>query len=115
MCELFSGPPRRGPHGDQVSPAISAAAPVMAIGVDRLERASDRPRPGDVIASRRSARNDIYAISVIPGAPRAMAGAYDQALDVVHRLAELHAVDGWYTCNHIHFLRIAHHRSREAA
>ena len=71
------------------------------------------PRPGDIMASRPTAREDSYAISVIPGATQGIASGYNEALDTVRRLAELHAVDGWYTCNHIHFLRVAHHRSDE--
>ena len=71
------------------------------------------PRPGDVIASRPPAREDCYALSVTPGPTQAVAGGYDQALEMVRRVAQLNAVDGWYTCNHIHFLRIVNCRSKE--
>ena len=33
------------------------------------------PQPGDVLASQRSARSDIYEISVIPGSTQRVAGA----------------------------------------
>jgi hypothetical protein len=29
----------------------------------------------------------------------------------VQRFAQLNAVDGWYTCDHTHFVCIARHRS----
>jgi hypothetical protein len=48
-----------------------------------------------------------------PGPTQAVAGGYDQALEMVRRLAQLHGVDAWYTCDHIHFLRIVNHRSQE--
>jgi hypothetical protein len=70
------------------------------------------PQPGDVLASRCSARSDVYTISVIAGPTQVVAGVYDQALETVRRFAQLHAVDGWYTCDHTHFLCVAHHRSK---
>jgi len=68
------------------------------------------PQRGDVVASRRTARDDVYAINMMPATSHAVAGDYDHALDIVRRLARLHAVDGWYTCDHTHFLRVAHYR-----
>ena len=53
------------------------------------------PQEGDIVASRPTARADRFAISVVPEGT--------------------HAVDAWYTCNHTQFLRVAHHRSREAS
>jgi hypothetical protein len=69
------------------------------------------PRPGDVLASRCSARSDVYAISVIPGPTQVVGGVHDQALETVRRFAQLHAVNGWYTCDHTHFVCVARHRS----
>jgi len=70
------------------------------------------PQPGDVLASRCSARSDVYTIGVIPGPTQVAAGVYDQAVESVRRFAQLHAVDGWYTCDHTHFVCVARHRSR---
>ena len=70
------------------------------------------PQPGDVLASRCSARSDVYTIRVIPGPTQVAAGVYDQAVESVRRFAQLHAVDGWYTCDHTHFVCVARHRSR---
>jgi hypothetical protein len=72
------------------------------------------PQQGDILASRRSARHDRYAISVIPACTHAVAGGYDEAITFVREFARQHAVDAWYTCNHIHFLRVAQHRSQGA-
>jgi hypothetical protein len=69
------------------------------------------PQPGDVLVSRCSARSDVYAISVIPGPSRVVVGVHDQAVETVRRVAQLHAVDGWYTCDHTHFVCVARHRS----
>ena len=71
---------------------------------------SPGPQPGDVLASRCSARSDVYTIGVIPGPTQVVAGVYDQALEGVRRFAQLHAVDGWYTCDHTHFVCVARHR-----
>lgn len=68
------------------------------------------PQRGDVVASRRTARDDVYAITVMPAMSHSVAGDYDHALGTVRHLARLHAVDGWYTCDHTHFVRVAHHR-----
>jgi hypothetical protein len=80
-------------------------------------RVSAFPRPapqrGDVLASRPSARADSFAISVIPAPTHAVARRYDEAISSICEFARQHGVDAWYTCNHTHFLRVAHHRSQE--
>ena len=71
-----------------------------------------RPAPtsGDVLVSRPTARADVYAISVIPSEARIVAARYQDAMEKVDELARGLAVDGWYTCDHVHFARIARHR-----
>jgi hypothetical protein len=68
------------------------------------------PKSGDVLVSRPTARADVYAISVIPSEARIVAARYQDAMARVEELARGLAVDGWYTCDHIHFARIARHR-----
>jgi hypothetical protein len=68
------------------------------------------PQPGDVLASRPTARADIYQISVVPTTADLVAMRYDDAMERVRRLARVRAVDGWYTCDHTHFARIASYR-----
>jgi hypothetical protein len=68
------------------------------------------PQSGDVLLSRPTARADVYAISVIPSEARFVAARYPDAVEKVDELARGLAVDGWYTCDHTHFARIARHR-----
>ena len=68
------------------------------------------PQSGDVLVSRPTARADVYAISVIPSKARIVAARYQDAMEQVDELARRLAVDGWYTCDHTHFARIARHR-----
>ena len=87
----------------------------MAVEGDRPMTLSPKPRrpaprSGDVLVSRPTARADVYAISVIPSEARIVAARYQDAIEKVDRLARGLAVDGWYTCDHIHFARIARHR-----
>ena len=73
------------------------------------------PQEGDILASRPTARADSFAISVVPAGTHAVAGRYDEAVASIREFARQRAVDAWYTCDHIHFLRVAHHRSKEAS
>ena len=68
------------------------------------------PKSGDVLASRPTARADVYAIGVVPDEAEIVAIRYDDAMQKVRELARILAVDGWYTCDHTHFARIASHR-----
>jgi PAS domain S-box-containing protein len=52
----------------------------------------------------------VYAISVVPTQAKIVARRYDDAMKKVRELAQARAVDGWYTCDHTHFLRVASHR-----
>lgn len=68
------------------------------------------PQAGDVLASRSTARADLYAISVVPDAARVTAKRYAEAIETVRELARDRGVDGWFTCNHTHYARVATHR-----
>jgi hypothetical protein len=89
----------------------------VAAGGENARKASGMPsrRPfpqsGDVLVSRPSARADVYEISVVPTKTDLVAMRYDDAMEKVRELAEELAVDGWYTCDHTHFARIASHRN----
>ena len=88
----------------------------VAVRGDSSERTSRMPgqraypRLGDVLASQPTARADVYAISVVPAEAKIVARRYDDAMNRVRELARALAVDGWYTCDHTHFLRVASHR-----
>ena len=95
---------------------MCAREPYVAVRGENLEKASRMPsrRPfpqsGDVLVSRPTARADIYAISVVPAAAEIVATRYNDAMERVRELARELAVNGWYTCDHTHFARVASHR-----
>jgi hypothetical protein len=70
-----------------------------------------RPRPGDILVSQKSARADRYAIRVVDDAGQKVTPCFDEAMRTARQLAGQRTVDGWYTCDHTHFLSVAHHRS----
>ena len=96
---------------------MSAREPDVAVGGENSKKVSGMPsrgrfpQPGDVLASRPTARVDIYEISVVPTKADLVATRYDDAMETVRELARVRAVDGWYTCDHTHFARIASHRN----
>ena len=69
------------------------------------------PNDGDVLASRRTARADFYTISIVPDTGHIRAGRYSEAIGKVEELAQRLGVDGWFTCDHTHFARVAMHRT----
>jgi hypothetical protein len=69
------------------------------------------PNDGDVLASRRTARADFYTISIVPDTGHIRAGRYSEAIRKVQELAGRLGVDGWFTCDHTHFARVAMHRT----
>ena len=87
-----------------------------AIGMTTREtalRMSDRAVPvaGDVLASERSSRVDIYAISIVPAADRAVVSRYSEAIRTVRELAKRLQVDAWFTSDQTHYARVASYRS----
>jgi hypothetical protein len=69
------------------------------------------PEQGDLIVSRRTARADVYSISVIPDQAHLTTVRFEEAIHTVEELAGRRAVDGWYTCDHTHFIQIARYRT----
>jgi hypothetical protein len=92
----------------------------QAAGTDVEDRASEQsrfppqfraiPKAGDVLASRPTARADLYAISIVPAAAHVTARRYSEAMEKVRELARGSRVDGWFTCNHTDYTRVASHR-----
>jgi N-acetyl-beta-hexosaminidase len=70
------------------------------------------PQTGDVLASARTARADVYTISIVPAAAHLSATRHAEALEKVRELARGLDVDGWFTCNHTHYARVASFRER---
>ena len=89
----------------------------IATNDDRLRKAprpyARRPAPqaGDILASERTARADVFAISIIPTASDITVTRYSAAIERVQELARARRVDGWYTCDHTHYARVATYRS----
>ena len=75
----------------------------------RAERRST-PSPGDVVISERSARADVFDISVLPAGSEELASRYGEALARGRELARRLRVDAWYTCDQTHYVRVARYR-----
>jgi hypothetical protein len=88
----------------------------IATNDDRLRKAlrpdarQSAPQAGDILASERSARADVFAISIIPGEGDVTLTRYSAAIERVQELARTRRVDGWYTSDHTHFVRVASYR-----
>jgi hypothetical protein len=86
-----------------------------ASGTTEILRGWDRrsrPSPGDVLTSERSARSDVYEISIVPADSRAVVSRYSEAIETVRALAQELGVDGWFTSDQTHYTRVASYRSR---
>jgi hypothetical protein len=76
-----------------------------------MRRRRPVPSPGDILASERTARADIYAISVVPAPAHTVAGRYPEAIEKVRELARQLGVDGWYTGDQTHYAQVARYRA----
>ena len=68
------------------------------------------PKEGDLLVSRRTARADGYAISGVPAEALLITVRFEEAINTVGKLARRRAVDGWYLCDHTHFIPIGLYR-----
>ena len=68
------------------------------------------PQAGDVLVSARTARADVYTISLVPAAARLTVTRYAEAVEKVRGAARGLRVDGWFTRDHTHYVRVAHFR-----
>jgi hypothetical protein len=71
------------------------------------------PRDGDVLVAKRTARADVYTIGIVPGAGNTRARRHSEAIEKVQQLSAQLGVDGWFTCDHTHFARVAMHRTEQ--
>lgn len=79
---------------------------------DRVNASVLPPRPsrlksGDVLVSRPTARADLYEVSVVPAVSHASHVRYENGMEAGRQLARSLGVDGWFTCDHTHFMPIA--------
>ena len=77
----------------------------------RPESRPSAPQTGDILASKRSARADIFAISVIGTPSDDTVTRYSAAIARVRELARTRRVDGWYTGDQTHYARVASYRA----
>ena len=64
-----------------------------------------------MLVSRPTARADVYDISVVPAVARMSDLRYEDGKESGRQLARRLAVDGWFTCDHTHVMRIATYRT----
>ena len=95
-----------------MNPSVAAMTPAD----DRLRKAPrpdlprTAPQAGDILVAERSARADVFSISTIPTDSDVVVTRYSEAIERVHELARTRRVDGWYTCDHTHYARVASYR-----
>jgi hypothetical protein len=77
----------------------------------RPDVARTAPQAGDILVSERTARVDVFSISIVPTETHVVVRRYAEAIEHVQMLARARRVDGWYTCDHTHYARIARYRS----
>ena len=72
-------------------------------------KATRRPTPktGDIVVSKRSARADLYDISILPGTGDQVSRRRGDAIERVRQLAHQLRVDAWYTCDQTHYVQLA--------
>lgn len=69
-----------------------------------------QPQAGDVLASARRGRADIYTISIVPASARLTERRHLEAIEKVRSLARELKVDGWVTYDQTHYARVANFR-----
>jgi len=69
-----------------------------------------RPLDGDVLVSKDSARVE-HEVSAVPETTASVCPNHDAAVRQAHELAKQRRVDAWLTEDHIHFVKIASHRT----
>ena len=68
------------------------------------------PQAGDILVAERSARADVFSISIIAAERDITVRRYAEAIERVRELARTRRVDGWYTSDHTHYARVASYR-----
>lgn len=101
-------------HQRRLNRVTSMSTPGRNATVENTESipgSRSRPVLGDVLVSERTARADVYAISLVPGPPLVVARRYSDAIRKVRDLARARQVDGWYTGDQTHYAQVARYRT----
>ena len=69
------------------------------------------PQAGDILVSERSARADVFTVSVVPAAGDETVTRYSAAIELAKNLARSRQVNGWFTNDQTHYARIVSYRS----
>ena len=69
------------------------------------------PQASDIPASERSARADVFTVSVVPDQGDETLTRYSAVIELVKKLARARRVNGWFTSDQTHYARVASHRS----
>lgn len=69
-----------------------------------------RPQAGDILLSERSARADVFTVSVVPAVGDETVTRYSAGIEMVKNLARSRQVNGWFTSDQTHYARIASYR-----
>ena len=74
--------------------------PAIATYDDTLQKLPPRawqsaPQVGDILASERSARADVFTVSIVPTDSNLTVTRYSAAVERVQELARTRRVDGW--------------------
>jgi len=75
------------------------------------ESRRSKPQTGDILASERSARADVYTVRIVPAEAEFTVRRYSAAIKRVQELAQMRRVDGWFTSDQTHYVRVASHRA----
>jgi hypothetical protein len=78
---------------------------------EQMPMTTPLPQAGDILLSERSARADVFTVSVVPAVGDETVTRYSAAIEVVKNLARSRQVNGWFTNDHTHYARIASYRS----
>ena len=95
---------------------MSTRGSAIAPNKDTLQKPPPEPRrlspqAGDILAFERSARADVYTVSIVPTGSEVTVRSYSAAIERVHAVARTRRVDGWFTGDHTHYARVASYRS----
>lgn len=81
-----------------------------------IDMTTNRPGPesGDLLVARPTASNE-YELMIVPSSESVMHGRYGRAIILGLELSQERGVDLWLTEDHIHYVRLAAHRSAPPA
>ena len=108
--DFQSGSSWAGTFGTRVPLRIDDVRRLIRLLKDREPASGNTPQAGDILASERSARADVFTVSSVP-TDSVTVTRYSAAIERVQELVRTPRVDGWYAAEHTHCARVASYRS----